>query len=156
MSSTIISPIPSALPGVCNPQIVIGLPETNITRPYCAFSWPQSIPDLQDCCKEGAQVYTFNNCVRYCERDVNNLNDLDSWRNCVIEKEPSADVDTYQFPCYLERNATATTSSSVSVSVTPSATVGSTSSSASPTSEDASAQSTPAAEEEGKISSDTH
>lgn len=116
MSSTSISPIPSALPGVCNSQVGFDLPEGNISRPYCAFNWPTPINDLQDCCDQGAQVLVFNNCTQYCERRTGSA----GWRDCVVAKEPAADLNVNQFPCYPALSISSSGVSSASASATTS------------------------------------
>lgn len=136
MSSTSVSPVPSATPSVCNSQVSFQPPEGNISRPYCAFNWPTPINDLQDCCNDGAEVLVFNNCTQYCEHSGSQR----SWIDCVIGKEPAADLNVNQFPCFADQSATSSEVSTVSVTTsvqTGSQSATSSASSSAPTTSDA-------------------
>ncbi|KAF2256090.1 hypothetical protein BU26DRAFT_598856 [Trematosphaeria pertusa] len=96
LSISSIATIPTALPGVCNPSVAPALGnQANVSHPYCQFNWEDRIPNLSDCCNDDAEVHVWNNCTQYCESD----RDVMDWRECIVDKVPAADDQSYFFAC---------------------------------------------------------
>lgn len=49
----------------CSPFGSWSLRPADVAPPYCAYNHNETIPNLSSCCKEGAEVYVYGDCVQY-------------------------------------------------------------------------------------------
>ncbi|KAK1919027.1 hypothetical protein P3342_001157 [Pyrenophora teres f. teres] len=92
----------------CSPSSILRVAPSNFPHPYCAYNAEILIPNLSSCCGDGeddltkgrdSTVYVHKNCTQYCAVSPSKTS---SWRACVINLYPEANVYGYNFPCFFE------------------------------------------------------
>ncbi|KAH6851561.1 hypothetical protein BKA58DRAFT_406631 [Alternaria rosae] len=91
----IISGTPYPTPLTCQPHVARNMYFSDVSGQWCTYaldpsSGNETIPYLASCCKEGAEVKMWQDCMLYCEVTGEQRN---SWRDCVEEIYPEAKTD---------------------------------------------------------------
>ncbi|KAI2485921.1 hypothetical protein Ptr902_00054 [Pyrenophora tritici-repentis] len=93
---------------LCSASSILRVAPADFPRPYCAYNADILIPNLSSCCGDGEEdlekgrdsnVYVHKNCTQYC---VVSPSKTSSWRACVINLYPEANVYGHNFPCFFE------------------------------------------------------